>query len=101
SIQKYKDYLTEEEEKGRFTFNIGKTDNQVIDFFITTEDELTLDNMKLKKNINTSNSVAIDIHGKIKKYDTVEDILDSFCRVRLEYYKIRIKGNIEKLTLLL
>jgi DNA topoisomerase-2 len=41
---------------------------------------------KLQKTIATSNMVAFDRHGRLRKYDKVEEILEDFYQVRLEMY---------------
>jgi len=41
---------------------------------------------KLSTNISTSNMVCFDGKGRIKKYDSVEEILMEFYDYRLEYY---------------
>jgi DNA topoisomerase-2 len=44
---------------------------------------------KLTSKINTSNMICFDFDGKIKKYDSPEDILEAFYPVRLAYYQKR------------
>ncbi len=44
---------------------------------------------KLTSKLNTSNMICFDFEGKIKKYDTAEDILEDFYPVRLAYYQKR------------
>ena len=41
---------------------------------------------ELKSCISTSNMTCFDKDDKIKKYDSVNDIIEEFCSVRLEYY---------------
>jgi DNA topoisomerase-2 len=41
--------------------------------------------LKLTKNISTSNMHLFDAQGKIKKYDTPNDILKEFTQLRLQY----------------
>ena len=53
------------------------------------EKELTLESLKLTSTLSTSNMVLFDEHGKIKKYNTVSDILNEFCRVRYAFYEKR------------
>lgn len=54
---------------------------------------------KLVSTIHLGNMVAFDPHGKIKRYDTVEEILFDFYHVRLEYYQRRKDFMSEKLQL--
>lgn len=44
---------------------------------------------KLNKTIGTTNLVAFDTRGQIRKYDKVEDILEEFYQYRLEMYQKR------------
>lgn len=44
---------------------------------------------KLTSKINTSNMICFDFEGKIKKYDSPEEILEDFYSVRLAYYQKR------------
>lgn len=44
---------------------------------------------KLSSHLTTSNMVAFDAHGKIKKYTSPEAILEDFYDVRLDYYHRR------------
>ena len=54
---------------------------------------------KLTTKINTGNMICFDADGKIKKYNSAEQILEEFYPLRLAYYqkrkvcdRIRIKG---------
>jgi len=44
---------------------------------------------KLNTQISTSNMIAFDLEGKIRKYKSAEEILEEFYTVRLEYYQKR------------
>jgi DNA topoisomerase-2 len=69
-----------------------------VQFVITEEPDGILCNkhtLKLHKYIYTSNMVLFDETGHIKKYDNVEQIIDSFCKVRLSYY-IKRKAHMLK-----
>jgi len=50
---------------------------------------------KLSAIINLSNMVLFDTQGRIKKYDTVEEIMKDFYFVRLDFYQRR-KDNLAK-----
>ena len=54
-----------------------------------------MENLRLKGSISTTNMVLFSSEGKIKKYDTVYDIIEEFCGVRYRYYEKR-KQNIVK-----
>ncbi len=55
------------------------------------------ENLKLHKYIYTSNMVLFDENGSIRKYKSADEIIDSFCRVRMVYYVKRKKHLLEKL----
>jgi DNA topoisomerase II len=44
---------------------------------------------KMVSNINTTNMVAFDATGRIRKYNSPEEILQEFYHLRLEYYQKR------------
>ena len=44
---------------------------------------------KLTTKINTSNMICFDKDGKIKKYNTAEEIIEDFYKVSLGYYQKR------------
>jgi len=48
-----------------------------------------LEFFKLTSKINTSNMICFDFEGKIKRYDSPEEILEDFYPVRLAYYQKR------------
>ena len=48
-----------------------------------------LEFFKLTSKIDTSNMVCFDFEGKIKKYDSAEEILEDFYPMRLAYYRKR------------
>lgn len=50
-----------------------------------------LERFKLLKQVATSNMVAFDLQGRIRKYEKVEDILEEFYQYRLDMYTERKK----------
>ena len=71
-----------------------------IRFVITEEADgivCNKENLKLSKYIYTSNMVLFDENGNIKKYESIDEIIDSFCKIRLEYYIKRKKYILDKL----
>lgn len=44
---------------------------------------------RLTSKINTSNMICFDFNGKIKKYESPEEILEEFYPMRLAYYQKR------------
>ncbi|CAA7271414.1 unnamed protein product [Cyclocybe aegerita] len=88
-------------------------DNLNVHFVVTmnakdlekAEEQGLMEFFKLSSKINTSNMICFDFEGKIKKYDTPEEILEDFYPVRLAYYQKRkdylaneIQTAFEKLT---
>ena len=72
-----------------------------IRFVITEENDgivCSKENLKLHKYIYTSNMVLFDQNGCIKKYDSVDEIINSFCTIRFEYYIKRKKYLLDKLN---
>ena len=59
-----------------------------VNFILTEGDEFRCDltTLKLHSYLYTSNMVMFDETNKITKYDTVDRILDNFCKVRFDYY---------------
>ena len=51
---------------------------------------------KLTTKVNTSNMVCFDFDGKIKKYNSPEEIIEDFYPKRLAYYQ---KRKVSKTTL--
>ena len=47
--------------------------------------------------MHTSNMVLFDKNEKIKKYETVYDIMDDFCKERYEMYKKRKQGLLKSM----
>lgn len=72
-------------------------DHKTVHFIIQMDDkhiaaalkEGLLDRFKLRKSVATSNLVAFDVNGRIRKYDKVEDILEEYYNYRLSMYKQR------------
>lgn len=69
------------------------------------EEQGLLEFFKLTTKINTSNMICFDFEGKIKRYDSPEEILEDFYPVRLAYYQKRkdflageLQDTFEKLT---
>jgi len=51
--------------------------------------ECTVENLKLVTHLNCNNMVLFSEKGTIKKYDSVQTILNDFCEVRFHYYELR------------
>lgn len=98
--------LVESKEIDSFTINYTPT---VVDFTITeTEAGIKCNNetLKLHKFIKTTNMVLFSEKSLLRKFTTIDEIIDSFCSVRYSYYgkrkeyllkifggKIKLLGN--------
>jgi DNA topoisomerase II len=80
-------------------FQKHSTDNKV-DFDITPFDnfEVTIDSLKLSDCLFTSNMVLF-YENSLKKYESVNEIMDDFCKKRLQLYNIRKNGEISELEM--
>ena len=69
-------------------------------FVITESIELRCDvnTLKLKTHISTSNMVLFTENNKLKKFYTVDDIIEMFCIKRYTYYQLRKKSQLKKLN---
>lgn len=72
-------------------------DNMNVHFIVTlgekdmekAEAQGLVEFFKLTSKINTSNMMCFDFDGKIKKYNSPEEIIEDFYPVRLEWYQKR------------
>ena len=48
-----------------------------------------VESFKLIGKVNTSNMMCFDVEGKIKKYNSPEEMIEEFYPVRLAYYQKR------------
>jgi DNA topoisomerase-2 len=49
----------------------------------------SLETLKLKSYLQMGNMVLFTKDGNIKKYSSVSEIIDEFCKIRYEYYELR------------
>lgn len=56
-----------------------------------------VEGLKLHTYVYTSNMVLFTAEGKLKKYDNVDQIIDSFCTVRYDYYAKRKAHQIKSM----
>ena len=66
-----------------FVVTLGEKD------MIKAEEQGFHEFFKLTGKINTSNMICFDLDGKIKKYNSPEEIVEDFYPVRLAYYQKR------------
>ena len=87
-IKGIKNYSTPKEVK----FQITESENGI---------NCTVDTLKLKTNLSISNMVLFYEQGKLKKFDSIDEIIDCFCKKRYEFYVLRKKRQLEILYLTL
>lgn len=56
----------------------------------------SIKNLGLESNINLTNMVLFDCDNKIRKYESVEEIMEDFCITRYKYYTLRKESLICK-----
>jgi DNA gyrase/topoisomerase IV subunit B/DNA gyrase/topoisomerase IV subunit A len=72
-----------------------------VSFVIEENDtmECNLDTLKLHSYLYTSNMVMFNEKNQLRKYDTIDEILDEFCRVRFDFYVKRKQHQIRTLEI--
>ena len=85
--QDYKEYLDGLMEKGIIRSYVNRSTTETVNFELLGCPEGV--DLKLTKSITTTNMHLFHPTKGIKKYDTPEEILIDFTKVRLEYYKAR------------
>lgn len=87
----YKEFLEELLEQKHLKQVLNYSTPEKVHFVVseTNVGSLDTERLKLKSLINTNNLVLFNSHNAITKYDTIEDILREFCKVRLEWYTKR------------
>ncbi len=99
SIDKYEEFLKKLQEEKQITSFSSNCTESIVDFTINvTEDfEVSHKSLNLLDSVYTSNMVLFDPSNKIKKYETVQDILEEFCNVRYSLYEVRKEGIIKSM----
>ena len=100
SISKFEDKLKDLFEKKIIKDYDNKGDEKNIDFIITEDPDglkMSIENLGLVDYIHTSNMVLFKDENTLKKYETVEEIINEFCLERMNLYKKRREGNIKKM----
>ncbi|AQK54494.1 DNA topoisomerase 2 [Zea mays] len=110
----YKDYLeslapdTKNKDKVPFIEDVtcqGDNEDVYIQFTLSEKnmniamEEGLVKKFKLTTTIGTSNMHLFDSDGKIRKYDTPEQILEEFCHLRLEFYCKRKEALLKSIKL--
>ena len=90
SIKDYKEYHTDT----TVHFKISLSDAQM-----ASAEAVGLNKkFQMEKTIAVSNMVLFDQHGRLKKYEAVEDIVEDFYEIRLSFYQKRKDNLTDKLT---
>jgi DNA gyrase/topoisomerase IV subunit B len=102
STSSFVDFLEEMKENKHISNYKNHSTPKDISFTITESSEgisCDVNNLKLFRHIRTTNMVAFTENGAIKKFNSAEEIIDSFCQVRYLYYvkrKERILKNLDR-----
>ena len=89
SIDKFKEFLEEQLETKNIKSMKNYSTPTKVKFIITENNDgikCNEENLKLKSYIYTSNMVLFTEKEQLRKFDTVDDIIESFCIIRYEYY---------------
>lgn len=100
SISKYREDVLETLKEQKMIKRIeNKSSEDKPHFIITVDEEFIPDinNLKLKDTINTSNMVMYDKHNRLRKYNSVEDIMLEWCKDRYDLYIVRKAGQLSNL----
>ncbi len=95
SIDKYKKKLLEMMEEGILK-NVEEqvTSANITKFIVTSNKKMTMDSLNLIDTIHTSNMVLYDSNGKLKRYNSVEEIMEEYSVARLRLYGVRKEGQL-------
>ncbi len=86
---KYKEFLQDLLETKHIKALKNHSTAEQVHFEFIMESKADYESLKLVSTIQTTNLVLFNEHGKIHKYDTIYDILESFCKTRKIYYDLR------------
>lgn len=95
---KFKEMCEQFVDSGVITEWKNYSDVSNIDFELKSNNSLTLEDLKLKSYIHTSNMVVFDHEGKIHRFETLNGILQRFCKERLRLYEKRRQFMLKKVT---
>jgi DNA topoisomerase-2 len=99
SIDKYEEFLKKLQEEKKITSFSSNCTESIVDFTINVTDdfEVSHKSLNLTDNVYTSNMVLFDPSNKIKKYESVQHILEEFCNVRHSLYEVRKEGIVKSM----
>ena len=90
--KKKKKEIIVEDIRQNHTYNRVCFEVKLLDNFVDkykNNDELFIKTFNLESSLSITNMVLFDPDGKLKKYNTVEEIMATFYDLRLKYYQIR------------
>jgi len=102
SLPKYIKILKSLKEKGVIEKYIDYSENDKFKFevtlkFVTDNIEKIMKDLKLTETI-TENLVCVDEHNSLKEFNSVEELFESFCKIKIQFLEKRIKSEIERLA---
>ena len=98
---KYKEFLEDLLENKLIKSLKNYSTPQKVKFVITEHKngiKCNIDNLKLTSYVTTTNMVLFTLKGKIKKFKTIKEILDMYCKCRFSIYKKRKKWAIKEVN---
>lgn len=94
---KYKEHLESFVDDGTITDFHNHSTTDRVEFRLFSKKELTIDDLKLKSLIHTSNMVVFNHKQQLYKYNTVNGIMQRFCIERYNMYGVRRVHILDKL----
>jgi DNA topoisomerase II len=89
SIEKFKERLEDLLEKKIIKNLKNHSTKNTVNFEFTKTDNFDVKMMKLETSLNTTNMVLFNDEGKIQKFNTVDEIIETFCEHRYNCYITR------------
>ena len=96
---KYKNQVEDWYEAKSISYRANYSTVDKVHFVVTPEESFDMSekNLKLTSYLSMNNMVAFDTNKAIHRYKHVEDILEEFCRVRLDLYEKRKTYQLDQL----
>jgi DNA topoisomerase-2 len=99
SINKYLQTLEklEDEEKISKLSSQSSANDVKFSFIISDKFEASHESLGLIDSTHMTSMVLFDTKGVLRKFETIEEILEEWCAFRLNFYEIRKKGELKRL----
>lgn len=97
ATDKFKDHIEDLIEEKKIKNYKNYSNSYKVNFEIEPGTEFEEDCLKLKTSVMTSNMVTFNSKNLLQKFTVVDEIIDYFCEVRLEYYVKRKAYILSKL----